>query len=68
MPQVDSALMWNLRTTSERKNGLCIRRNLGAAQEQACETCRIVRDRGHRASQHVNATEFFGSDLRNLLN
>ena len=46
-PQVEPALMWSPRTTSERKNGLCIRRNFGAAQEQAGETCRILRGRGH---------------------
>ena len=67
-PQVEPALMWSPRTTSERKNGLCIRRNFGAAQEQACETCRMLRGRGHHGSQHANATEFFRSESRNLLN
>ena len=66
-PQVEPALMWDPRTTSERRNGLCIRRNFGAAQEQACETCRMLRGRGHHGSQHANATEFFRSELRNLL-
>ena len=66
-PQVEPALMWNPRTTSERKNCLCIRRNFGAAQEQACESCRMVRGGGHHGYQHANATEFFGSDSRNLL-
>ena len=66
-PQVEPALMWSPRTTLERKNRLCIRRNFGAAQEQACESCRMVRSRGHRGYQHANATEFFGSDSRNLL-
>ena len=28
----------------------------------------MVRDRGQRGSQHANATEFFGSGSRNLLN
>ena len=27
----------------------------------------MVHDRGHHGSQHANATEFFGSDSRNLL-
>ena len=66
-PQVEPALMWDPRTTSERRNGLCIRRNFGAAQEQACETCRMLRGRGHHGSQHANATEFFRSESRNLL-
>ena len=66
-PQVEPALMRIPRTTPERKNSLCIRRNFGAAQEQGCETCRMVRGRGHRGSQHANATEFSGSDSRNLL-
>ena len=66
-PQVEPALMWTSRTTSERRNGLCIRRNFGAAQEQACETCRMLRGRGHPGSQHANATEFFRSESRNLL-
>ena len=66
-PQVEPALMWTSRTTSERRNGLCIRRNFGAAQEQACETCRMLCGRGHHGSQHANATEFFRSESRNLL-
>ena len=66
-PQVEPALMWSPRTTPERKNCLCIRRNFGAAQEQACESCCLVRCWGHRGYQHANATEFFGSDSRNLL-
>ena len=66
-PQDEPALMRSPRTTPERKNSLCIRRNFGAAQEQGCETCRMVRGRGHRGSQHANATEFSGSDSRNLL-
>ena len=67
-PQVEPALMRIPRTTPERKNSLCIRRNFGAAQEQGCETCRMVRGRGHRGSQHANATEFSRSESRNLLN
>ena len=66
-PQDEPALMRNPRTTLERKNSLCIRRNFGAAQEQACETCRMLRGRGHHGSQHANATEFFRSESRNLL-
>ena len=67
-PQDEPALMRSPRTTPERKNSLCIRRNFGAAQEQGCETCRMVRGRGHRGSQHANATEFSRSESRNLLN
>ena len=67
-PLVEPALMWSPRETLERKNGPCIRRNFGAAQEQACKTCCCGAEWGHRRWQHANTTEFFGSDSRNLLN